>query len=467
MRGDERAAAGFGGRLGAGWWWIGRAVSGLMFAAVAALAARGSTADELLPSYEAPTVAIGAFELQPTLTVIGAAFVESNPWYGEPEANVGGDADRWFEGSVEAGFNGVLGLGGYGAAYGTLTGLGQATRGGLDLAGSNLDERDTEDLAVGQAFAGWRSGDLFGALGEDAVDLSIGRQNYFVGTGFLIGDGAADGGERGAYWIGRDAFDLAGIARLQAGELLAEGFYLAPDDDPDTGTEVAGVNLEYAIGEAATVGATYLNVVDSDLAARDGMNVFDVRASATPVPALLPGLLLAGEFAYEDNGGELEAYGYYGEVGYEFGGAPWTPYLSYRYAFFSGDDPDSGESEDFDPLFYGFEDWGTWFQGEILGEFALANSNLISHTVRLRAQPTEAVTTNLLYHYFRLDEPEALGVTSDEFAHEVNLIVDWTLSGNLLLTGVAGVTVPEDGAEEYTGGDDTWAHFMLAATLSF
>ena len=40
------------------------------------------------------------------------------------------------------------------------------------------------------AFAGWRSGDwLADTLGEDALDLSFGRQDFEVGDGFLIQDG--------------------------------------------------------------------------------------------------------------------------------------------------------------------------------------------------------------------------------------------------------------------------------------
>ena len=62
---------------------------------------------------------------------------------------------------------------------------------------------------------------------------------------------------------------------------------------------------------------------------------------------------------------------------------PWQPTLSYRYAFFQGDDPGTIADEAFDPLFVGFYDWGTWWQGEIAGEYFLANSNSISHLARV------------------------------------------------------------------------------------
>ena len=58
------------------------------------------------------------------------------------------------------------------------------------------------------------------------------------------------------------------------------------------------------------------------------------------------------------------------------------PKLSYRYAFFQGDDPETPANEAFDPLLLGFYDWGSWWQGEIAGEYFLSNSNLDSHQIR-------------------------------------------------------------------------------------
>ena len=51
--------------------------------------------------------------------------------------------------------------------------------------------------------------------------------------------------------------------------------------------------------------------------------------------------------------------------------APWKPRLSHRCAFLKGDHGDTPESEAFDPLFPGFLDWGTWWQGQIAGEYVL------------------------------------------------------------------------------------------------
>jgi hypothetical protein len=41
-------------------------------------------------------------------------------------------------------------------------------------------------------------------------------------------------------------------------------------------------------------------------------------------------------------------------------------------------------------------DWGTWWQGEIAGEYFLANSNLRSHLVRVHLTPSKTLGTGLL-----------------------------------------------------------------------
>jgi hypothetical protein len=71
------------------------------------------------------------------------------------------------------------------------------------------------------------------------------------------------------------------------------------------------------------------------------------------------------------------------------------PYLSYRYSVLLGRPTRPlSENETFDPLFYGMSDWGTWYQGEIFGEFAASNRNLTTHTLRLRVEPIDTVKVN-------------------------------------------------------------------------
>lgn len=121
--------------------------------------------------------------------------------------------------------------------------------------------------------------------------------------------------------------------------------------------------------------------------------------------------------------------------------------------------------ENYDSLFYNSTDWGNWFQGEILGEYALANENLDSHMLRLKLQPIDPVTVNLIYYKFMLHNVDA--GASDDYADEYNLIVDWAVNDNLSLSVVGAIADPDDAATQQTGGNDTWSYVMVFGTVKF
>ncbi len=182
-----------------------------------------------------------------------------------------------------------------------------------------------------------------------------------------------------------------------------------------------GANYELAMGESNTIGATYLGLTSDSLPNRDGMSVYNLRAYLSPFKRLA-GLSLGAEYANEDNGSALSSTAWMAQAAYELGSVDWKPKVSYRYAYFKGDDPSTEKSEAFDPLFLGFSDWGTWWQGEIAGEYFLSNSNLISHTVRLHFTPTESLGTGFLGFVFQNDQPASFGpnVTSKNIASELD-----------------------------------------------
>src|SRR5262249_54894054 len=144
--------------------------------------------------------------------------------------------------------------------------------------------------------------------------------------------------------------------------------------------------------------------------------------------------------------GLSDANGWYAAPAYKFSRLPWAPQLFYRYASFSG-----GGTHGFDPLFAGLSDWGTWFQGEVLGEFVLANSNLNSNQVRLKLTPAEPLTLNVIYDEFRLfNHQQAFGaqparVQSRSLADEVDMIFDVSLANWWAMTATFAVAVPNDG----------------------
>jgi Alginate export len=423
----------------------------------------------------------GDTELRPTFSFETVGFALVNPGWGRRVSPFGEFGRNWLEIAVTPGIEGSLGLGGYGKFYGRLSGVYTFTGGGLDGAGTNPPPHThPSTFLLEDAHLRWTSGDLMPFFGKDGVEVSAGAQRFRpVGSGFLVWGGSSNGGRRGGFWLGaRRAFENTGVLRLRKDAFRSDFFYLTPNDNPDTNTEVIGTNLEYDITKSTQIGFMYLNVLNSDRVRRDGLNVFNFRGKTAPL-SNLPGLQLNGELALEENGSKVNsALGGYAGIGYEFADVPWKPRISYRFAGFSGDRRGKGTDKAFDPLFYGQSDWGTWFQGEIFGNYIAINQNLLSHLIRLELHPIESVTVNLLYFHFRLhqltttevsrdDEVHTVNVDSKDLGDEVNLAVDWTVNKHLVFTGVYGFNVPGKAARQFTGGSKVWNSFMLYMGIRF
>jgi hypothetical protein len=412
-----------------------------------------------------------------------AQFMQNDPWGGNSETFLGGGTSSWSEYGAEAGLEGKFRFGESGMSLtARASGIWTKSR-GLDAAGSNLSDTSSSDLTLEDAYLKWTSGDLFKSLGKDALEISAGNQDYQVGNGFLFQSGNSNGGERGGYWHGmRTAFQNTGIVKLTTGNWMVEAVYLEPNYRLDKDTSLAGSNVEYTFGKNGTVGGGYWNILDSDDESRDGLSVFDIRANVTPFEN--KAISLAGEFVKEDNGSKKDAWATYGEVGYDFGmdkTVTWIPAVNYRYATFSGDNPDSGgKDRSYDPLFYGFNDWNEWYIGEITGEYIAGNSNFNAQTVKLKVKPSKDITGYLFYHYFRINEygddlisrpplsPVGSGaIQNKSFGHEVNLIMDWSATDHINVSATANILLPAEGGRDFFGSSDNWTLFMLWAQVKY
>jgi hypothetical protein len=146
-------------------------------------------------------------------------------------------------------------------------------------------------------------------------------------------------------------------------------------------------------------------------------------------------------------------------VGWQLESA-WTPKISYRYAVFEGDDPDTEKNEAFDGLWTGFYDWGAWWQGEIGGEYFLSNSNLVSHQLRVHTKPTESIGTGLILYDFKLEQDQP-GLTSKDLVTELDWYMDWQLNDNFLVSFVAAYATPKTAVEEAFGRDQDFWYGMV------
>jgi hypothetical protein len=379
-------------------------------------------------------------------------------------------SDQWFEGYVKPALSATYTLASTSEIYGKLSAVGERTYGSVpEQFGQDVSSFGPEDLSIG-----WRSGKSL-ALGENALDFTVGRSQYQLGHGFLLWDGASEGGSRGGYWTNaRKAFELAAIGRFKPGRHTIETFYLDRDelDEGDSGSRLWGLNYEIRLGaeDATTLGATYMKWFANEeiQPERDGLNVFNLRAYTAPIPNATA-LSFEFEYASERNGDALQSNAWTLQAAYELSDVSWTPTLSYRYAFFQGDDPQTAANENFDPLFLGFYDWGTWWQGEIAGEYFLSNSNLTSHLVRLQVAPSEAVGAGLLFFNFTLDHPRALdlAVTENDVAFETDLYVDWKVNSAFTVSLVGAYANPGQAVEQFTGRTKNFSYGMVYAAYSF
>lgn len=364
----------------------------------------------------------------------------------------------WFEGYVKPQFTTSFSTDSYGIFYGGASVVGSIAAGDGDAGGfaaPNAIALSGEQLALG-----WRSGSLMEAWGADVLDISAGRQEFQIGDGFLVWDGNYERGREGTYrLLARRSFRRTALLRLNTLPVRGSLFYLQADADNGS-PEILGVDAEYVCGKSNVLGIAYLTIMDADkgFKFRDGLEIVNIRARGNPLDAFgMQNLAITSEYVHEANnraGRSLVATAWYIGANYSFAIFPWAPVLSYRFAFFSGDNPRTRKNEEFDPLFYSYSrGWDTWTQGEIVGSYLLFNSNQKTHLVHLQLQPARVLSLGALYWRFLLDQPSALTVfpqrsTVEDFAEEVDFYADWQISESLFLSGVFGVAFPKQGARQ-------------------
>lgn len=266
------------------------------------------------------------------------------------------------------------------------------------LGADIFDVRDKGRVLLENAYAGVK---YRAPAGGFFADFSAGPQPYRIGSGMLISDGSQDGFERGAVIFGpRAAWQMTGIGRVGHGGLSLEGFYLDANEyaSNDMKTTLAGVNLVYAPEKGRNLGLAFGKVLTS-LApypqaapggvgppailpdARKDLAFLNAYGRWNPL-ASLPGLFVAGDFAYQwSDRVAMRAWAGRAEIGHAFTTLPFAPTLSYAWQTFSGDDPNTRRLERFDPLFYDGSPSG-WATGSN-GSFVFINSNVNVHKVSL------------------------------------------------------------------------------------
>lgn len=372
------------------------------------------------PASNDPMVLIddGTFRVRARVETIHSLFASSGTWFGlaalAPQSTF--DPRRaWGESWVEPGVDATWRIGSAFELYGGLS-VGVSRTWGADA----FDQRDRGEGRLENAFGGFRTRNPSSSLN---IDVSTGQQNYTVGTGMLIWQGAGNGFERGAGGIlPRQAWSNATVVRLTHSGLSWEGFYLDPNElkSADTRTRLAGTVVEYKWAQKSRVGLSGIKVLESEQFyplpsapfpaflpgignGRDGLEAVYGYAEIEGANFGIPNAWVRGEFTIERNPRiDMHAHAYYAEAGYRFVKLPFIPAISYAYASFSGDDPATSRYERFDPLFYGngLDNW--WFGAN--GAFTFLNSNTTHHRVTLQMVVTQQDFVKLQYIHTRANE---------------------------------------------------------------
>lgn len=378
-------------------------------------------------------------------------------------------SSNWQEGFIDFGLSGSRQTGEGSNLYGRVSAVASGTFGDGDAAA--FTSGDERRVAVEDAYLGWRSGQRFPLLGENGLDISLGRQEVVLGDGFLISGDSLNFGDAldevagtdfdrgGAYWLAaRKAFDRTALVKIGGEEgLRSDIFWLDSDNTAQGEMELAGINLEF-VHDTGTLGLMYLEGLDVEEGLgfdhRDGQETWSLRWQGN---AGVEDLFLSSEIVDQQHGNDTldDANAWYLEAGWTFSHLPWSPSLAYRYSTFD---------EAFDPLFFGFNrGYGTWFQGEVAGNFAGPfNSDTDVHHLRLEAYPNERLMVGAGYFDFG-DTASGSGALD---ATELNVYAEWAVLDNLIISPLVGLYDPKNseddgGTQIGSSGSSLYSHLLF------
>lgn len=427
------------------------------------------------------------------LDLLSMYYGNSNAWFGQPGPMLNGNplvqgrpagagATGWGEGFIHYGLYGMTPLSETGYLYGGLSAITSGSA-GQELF-TNLDRGYT---GIEDAFIGFVTGRTSDNGDRLVFNFSAGRQRFTLANAFLIANTAGNGGDRAALQSNaRWAADMLVLGQVAYNSTKLEVFYLDPDELPviDTDTRIAGINLEGQPTTSLSMGASYLEVPSSDQAyfgptgsivgGREGLRLTDVRFNWQPAASGQTGPFVAGEIARQTNRNfAMNATAAYAEAGYEFADVKWSPTISYRLSYFSGDDPDTPAYERWDPLLSG-GNGEQWVQG--VNNFKVVqDANVIAHRLQARLNVTPKLQLVPQLWAFYADSLNNIGgnpaltfLSDSEYGYEANLTAKWFANRNLYVQGHVALTVPGDAVDAALGNDaHNWWSAMVFVRYAF
>lgn len=417
------------------------------------------------------------------------AYSDGDAWFAQPaplltgNPMVNGPAGKGYTGWVE-GF-GMAGI--YGVAP-IVKSINLHIYGGANYiasfsAGRELfTDRSRFHGAVDDAFIGMVGGGKTSSGKGYSYNLLYGRKQFVLGNGWLIVNTAMNGEERAALQLNprRAAKSLLQTGG-KYGDWMLQYFRLEPNELPllDSHTLLDGLNLEWSHNDRLQAGATVIHSPRSDVRyyqpdgtvlRRDGLWVYNLRLYGNTA-ADRPGLFYKTELGLQTNEHfPMRAWAGYLMLGWNFARTYGRPALSYRFAYFSGDDPDTKTFERWDPLYTG-GNGEQWVQGSNMYKI-VQNSNEMTHLLQLVWAPYRKWQTVTQLWAFLAPQTNNLGgnpglstMKSHYYGTELNLTVKYFLSRHWYFHMNTALTFPGDGIRDVVPGTKPW--FSLMAFVQY
>lgn len=335
---------------------------------------------------------------------------------------------------------------------------------------------------VEDAFAGIIGGKRLDNGHEYSYNLLYGRKQFVLGNGWLIINTSMNGEERAGLqinprWAAKNLFQ----AGFRWDKMQFQIFQLKPNELPIfySRTILNGANMELGSSDRVQLGASVLHsprsnvsyyLPDGTVQHRKGLWVYNFRLYGNQ-PSGQPGLFYKTEGGYQTNSDfKMRAYAWYAQMGWNFAKTQGRPSLSYRFAYFSGDDPKTKAYERWDALYTG----GTgeqWVQGSNMYKI-VQNSNEMSHLVQLIYSPLPKIQTVTQLWSFMAPQKNNLGgnpglsvMESKYYGTELNLTVKYFHSRHWYFHMNTALTFPGNAIKDTIPGTKNW--FCLMAFVRY
>lgn len=423
---------------------------------------------------------------------LSLTYANNNAWFGQPGPMLAGNPlvqgtpagsgySQWAEGYLHYGLYGITPVTDDLYVYGGLSAITSGSRGQELFTNQTRGYTFFED-----AYAGLVTGKTDDKGNRLVFNFSAGRQKFQLANAFLIANTAANGWNRAALQANaRWAADLLVLAQMRYNATKLEAFYVEPDELPviNTNTGLAGLNIEARPVNGLMAAASYVTALKGDysyygptgqqIGTREGLNVYDLRATYTPRPLNEPGPFFGIEGAIQNHRDfAMLATAGYAELGYSFIDRPWSPSISYRLAYFSGDDPDTVTYERWDALLSG-GNGEQWVQGASMYKL-VQDSNAIAQRIQGRFRPLPTVEVVPQLWAFTAPSLDNLGgnpalsfLDSHSYGYEANVTVKWFPNRNWYVHGMLAYAVPGEAVQEALDHQaENWFAAMLFVRYS-